>query len=97
MGSRNPDYCDTVPNWHEHKTLGQLKKAGFQIRSWCKKCGHDQVEDIDRLIELRGTEGVPWDCYRRCEFRGCGGRAVFKARATIGGSFHRLSRNWSGL
>ena len=94
MGGRNPDRDARRPDWSLHKSLGQLKAAGFGLRTWCTQCGNTRPADIDHLIESRGEDASPWDRWVRCSANQCRGRAVFSA-STNGYNYFRLTREWS--
>ena len=55
----NADRINFPPDWHSHRTLGQMRAAGWRIATWCRRCGHGRPVDIDQLIELRGAEASP--------------------------------------
>ena len=82
------------PDWCTHRSLGQLKRAGFVLRSWCTRCGNARPVDIEHLIETRGEDACPWDRWIHCYRADCRGRAVFSASSN-GFNFYRLTRNWS--
>ena len=95
MGARNPERYTDRPDCTTHRTLGQMKAAGWRLATWCTKCGHTAAADIDHLIELRGTDASPWDRYVVCGYRNCRGRAVFKAATGPADLLYRLTRNWT--
>ena len=95
MGARNPERFTDPPDWTTHRTLGQMKAAGWRLATWCSKCGRTAPADIDRLIELRGPKASPWDRYIVCGHLGCRGRAVFKAATSGADLWHRLTRDWT--
>jgi len=35
MGSRNPERYTSPPERHTHRTLGQMKAAGWRLATWC--------------------------------------------------------------
>jgi hypothetical protein len=91
----NAERINYPPDWHAHRTLGQMKGAGWRLSTWCTRCGHGWPVDIDRLIELRGAEASPWDRYVICGHLSCCGRAVFKAATGPADLWYRLTRNWT--
>jgi len=95
MGARNAERDSVPPDWTTHRTLGQMKAAGWRLATWCTKCGRGAPADIDHLMELRGSQASPWDRYVICGRNNCRGRAVFKAATGPGDVWYRLSRNWT--
>jgi hypothetical protein len=95
MGARDPERYALPPDWRRHRTLGQMKDAGWRLATWCRRCGHSAPLDIDLLIEMRGTEASPWDRFMDCGRSGCRGKAVFKAATGPGDVWYRLTRNWA--
>jgi hypothetical protein len=95
MGSRSVDRLNLPPDWHAHRTLGQMKAAGWRLATWCRRCGRSRPVDIDHLIELRGAEASPWDRFVVCGHLGCRGHAVFKAATGPADLWYRLTRNWT--
>jgi hypothetical protein len=95
MGSINADRLNEPPDWHTHRTLGQMNALGWRLSTWCTNCGLSAPADIDRLIELRGSESSPWDRFIVCDYRNCRGRAVFKVATGPAELWFRLTRNWT--
>ncbi len=94
MGGPNPDRSAKRPEWRDHRTLRQLRDAGFTLRTWCSRCGAVTLVDFDHLMERRGEEGVPWDRFVRCDKLDCRGRAFFSASSNRH-TWFRLTRDWS--
>lgn len=64
MGSRNPERYTDKPDWHMHRTLGQMKASGWRLSTWCTNCGHSapvvvglaSVNALAILIVLIGSK-----------------------------------------
>ena len=77
MGFRNYDRWSAEEWRRTAETVGQMRKAGWEVLSYCRACHLTMRVDLDVIVALRGPDTVLWNRQARCRRIGCGGVVDF--------------------
>jgi hypothetical protein len=94
MGFRNYDRWSAVEWRRTAETVEQMRRAGWDVVSYCRTCHLTMTVDLDVIATLRGPQTVLWNRQARCRRIGCGGTVEFRGKNPKITRYLRLIAQW---
>ena len=94
MGFRNYDRWSAEDWRRTAETVAQMRRAGWDVISYCRTCHLTMKVDLAVIEALRGPQTVVWNRQAQCRRIGCDGVVEFRGKNPKITTHIRLVARW---